>query len=224
VFGVGLLVFGGLAKGSGPRPNPSAEVRAKLHRQIGVGAVSPSTDRMSWHTNCFSGSPVGATDTPNVVRFFNRGYKVLGSKAQLYLSTGAASSFFDVGVYSISGSTLTLQWSTGSQSTGTSTSPVLVSVTGLTSYTLLPNTNYYLAYCSHSATAVLYAIHPSVGSTANGEGSTLGGTGATANTFGINSTNVCTSSGNELLPSTMPVGNVINQAINVQAPWVVIQN
>ena len=164
------------------------------------------------------GAPVSAAETVNVYRFWNSTQKLLGATGCVGVSTADSGGHVDVGVYSLSGTTLTRVWHTGALSTTTGNQ---VCATSLTTTSMQPVTNYYLAYCADNTTSAIGTIYPSSGATSNEASDILGGTNATANTYGHDATDVCTSG---VLPGTMTSTNITNSTTNVQIPYVAIFN
>jgi hypothetical protein len=166
------------------------------------------------------GAVVGTVLHPNFIRFFNLTQKKLGATALFNVTTFSASSHFHAGIYSLSGSTWSLQYDMGQQS-GAATG--VVPATGLTPFTMLANTNYLEVYCADNTTEVLFAEGHSVGSAANSYSTVLGSASATASTYGQDATDVCTASA-AALPATMSTSNMANATTNVQVPFVTIVN
>lgn len=144
-------------------------------------------------------------------RFFNTTQKKLGATGCINVTTLFSGGHIDVGVYSISGTTLTLQWHIGGVST---TSTGGVCGTSLTPYTMTAGTNYYLASCADDTTALFDIIGSAP------IGNNYAGTSATANTYGKDTTDECTSG---VLPNTMTTTNITN-ATTINFPFVLILN
>lgn len=151
-----------------------------------------------------------ANNVPQVVQFYNTMSRTVGN-ANVRVTTTSASGHFDVGLYSVSGTTATLQWHTGSQSTGTAQN---IPVTP-TPYTLSPGTNYLIAWCADNTTATLLGITNS-----GNAGQISGGTGTAANTFGTDATDTCTAG---VLPSTLTTTNITNSTA-ASIPYVYVSN
>jgi len=160
--------------------------------------------------NPATGSAMSTANQPQFVRFYNTATRKLGN-ACITVATGASSSHADVGVYSISGSTLTLQWHTGQMSTPTSGQGIC---TTPTAYTLAAATPYYIAWCSDSTSVALAAFN------AGGNWAVAAADGP-ANTAGVNATDVCT---NGTLPGTATVTNISNTNTHLTVPMAVISN
>jgi hypothetical protein len=186
-----------------------------------VGCVSGCTfviTAENTNVSLLAGGVVATAEQVNTMRFWNSTSKLLGATGCIDVSTADSGGHADVGVYSISGTTLTRQWHTGAISTTTGAQQC---GTSLATYTLAAQTNYYLAYCADNTTSIIAAIYPSTGATTNALGNVLGGTNATANTFGHNATDLCTTG---VLPGTMTLTNIVNSVTNVQVPLVAIFN
>lgn len=217
--GSGLVVFGtsptltGAALGSSTATTQSAgDNTTKLATTAFVSNII-STGCM---TGCSYGVGTGGdTPTPyggststmstnNVgqyIKFWNNNLRTLGN-ATLRVTAIGAGGHFSAGVYSISGTTGTLIWTTGSQSTA---SAVNIPVTP-TPISLLPNTSYYIAWCADNTTTTLAGVSNSAIS------ENLGSSSA-AHTYGINSTDVCTAG---VLPSTITTTNITNSIATTQ--------
>lgn len=135
-------------------------------------------------------------------RFYNALSRSLGNVCTRVI-TGVSSTHYDVGVYSISGSTGTLIWHTGSISSATSNTITCSTVTPVT----LPPGAYYEAWCSDSMVATLSGV--STATLAN----TLAAAGP-ANTYGNDATDTCTAG---VLPSTITITNISNSSTNEPA-------
>jgi hypothetical protein len=152
--------------------------------------------------------------------WYNLNTKVLGAKAMVDVMTSQSGSHFDAGVYSLSGTTLTLRWHLGQQSGATAGG---VYVTGLTPYTLIAGQAYYLATCSDTTTLQLSALASPLQSPSSANPFTLalGGTNAPAHTYGLDSTDSCTSG---TLPSSATSTNITNATTGILTPFVYVQN
>jgi hypothetical protein len=162
----------------------------------------------------FVGPGPGAAYTANqyhIGRFYNTNQRLLGATGCINVTTLHAGGHVDVGVYSISGTTLTLRWHIGQQSTGATGS---VCGTSLTTFTMLANTSYYLASCSDDTTALIDIIGSAP------IGNQLGGSSATANTYGKDTTDACV---NGTLQTTITSTNITN-ATTVNIPFVLVLN
>lgn len=157
----------------------------------GSGAVYGGT------TNVMSVSNNG-----QFIKFYNGLLSKLGN-ATVRVAIASAGGHFDVGVYSISGTTATLVWHTGSQSTASANTNIQVTPA---SVNLQPGTPYYIAWCADNTTATLAGISNSA------ETNSMGATGS-ANTFGVNATDTCTAG---VLPNTATTTNVVNSALASQ--------
>lgn len=142
-------------------------------------------------------SAMTASNTPQFIRFYNNSLRKLGN-ATVRVTTIGAGGHFSVGVYSISGTTGTLIWTTGSQSTASVTNiPVTPSAVNLQ-----PGTNYLVGWCADNTAAVLAGVSAA---------SITGNLGASSapNSYGINATDLCTAG---VLPSTITTTNITNSA------------
>lgn len=148
------------------------------------------------------------TNVPQMVQFYNALSRSVGNVI-LRVNTTSAGGHFDVGVYSISGTTGTLVWHTGSQSTATGGS---VSVTA-TPATLAAATSYYVAWCADNTTVVINAV--SNNTTSNGQANS-----GPAHTFGVDATDTCTAG---VLPSSVTTTNITNNA-NATIPLIYATN
>jgi hypothetical protein len=143
---------------------------------------------------------MGTANQGQFVRFYNSSLRKLGN-AVVRTATSSAGGHFSVGVYSISGTTATLIWTTGSQSTASATTNIAVTPT---SVNLLAGSSYYIAWCADNTTATL--LGPTNAGAANAFPS---GTGGPANTWGIDATDLCATG---VLPSTVTTTNIVNNA------------
>jgi len=166
-------------------------------------------------TPLLAGAVVATANNVYVSRFWNSTQKLLGATGCVQVTTLDSGGTVDVGIYSLSGTTLTRQWHTGPLSTTTATQ---VCGTSLSTFTMLAGTNYYLAYCASNTTSIISEMYP--GGPANASTKMLSGTSAPANTFGINSTDVCSSGA---LLSTMSSTNITNNS-TMHVPMVGIFN
>jgi hypothetical protein len=157
-------------------------------------------------------------EQPNLFKFFNPTTKRLGTTAFTVITT-AASSHYDVGVYSISGTALNLIWHTGSLS-GSSTGQVTATISSAA--ILSAGTTYYLAFCTDSTSLVVAGIG-GAGGTATNFSNFFGGAGSPANTFGQdgNAADKCSLG---VLPSTLTSTNITNSTTQVVVPAVLISN
>lgn len=184
-----------------------AGVQDQTVANVGVGCMSACSYGVALGTYApaaFGGTTTlmnqsGAANQPQFIRFYNQSLSKLGN-ATVRVTTIGAAGHFSVGVYSISGTTATLIWTTGSQST---TSAVNIQVTP-TPVNLNAGTNYYVAWCSDSVTAALAGV--SSAATTN----SMGSTGA-ANSYGVDTVvgDACTAG---VLPSTATTTNITNNA------------
>jgi hypothetical protein len=129
------------------------------------------------------------------------------------IQTGIAASTGDFGMYSISGTALTLAWHTGSVSTAATGT---FTVTLGTPVTLAPG-KYYIASCDSINTVIV------AGSLRNAAGIelVLGGT-AIAHSHGSNTTDTCTAG---VLPGSQTSTNIVNSNSNVfTVPFMMITN
>jgi hypothetical protein len=131
-----------------------------------------------------------------------------------YTTTGVAASTGDIGMYSISGTTGTLVWHTGSISTATSST--LGTPVAITPVTMQPGM-YFYATCDSSATVTM----PSVLTTVATLNSFLGGTGL-PHTWGADATDVCTTG---VLPNSITTTNITNNTNGaLSVPLALISN
>lgn len=138
-----------------------------------------------------------ANNVPQIVQFYNPLSRKLGNVV-VRIVNAAASGHFSATVYSVSGTTGTAIWTTGSLSTA---SAVNLSVTP-TPVTLTGGVTYLIAWCADNTTATIASIN-------NGAG-TLGLTsGGPAHTYGTDATDTCTAG---VLPSTITTTNITNSA------------
>jgi hypothetical protein len=162
----------------------------------------------------FVGPGPSAAYTANqyhIARFYNTNQRLLGATGCINVTTLHAGGHVDAGVYSLSGTTLTLRWHIGQQSTGATGS---VCGTSLTTFTMLANTAYYLASCSDDTTALIDIIGSAP------IGNQLGGANGTANTYGKDTTDACV---NGTLQTTITSTNITN-ATTVNVPFVLVLN
>jgi hypothetical protein len=145
-----------------------------------------------------------ANNTPQMVQFYNALSRKLGT-INLRINTTSAGGHLDVGVYSVSGTTGTLVWHTGSLSTAAGG---VIAATP-TPVTLSASTSYYVAWCADNTTVILNGV----ASNASGLGQTAAGT---AHTSGTDATDVCTTG---VLPGTMTTTNITNSA-NASIPFI----
>jgi hypothetical protein len=160
--------------------------------------------------NSTSTTTMTANNVPQVAQFYNAMSRKVGN-AIVRVTTAGASGHFDVGIYSVSGTTATLQWHLGSQSTGSAQN---ISVTPA-AFTLAAGTNYLIAWCADNTAATLLGITNS-----GNAGLVSGGTGTVANTFGTDSTDTCTAG---VLPSTLTTTNITNNSA-ASIPYVYVNN
>jgi hypothetical protein len=141
------------------------------------------------------------------MRFFNPLSRTLGN-ACVAVGTGSAGGHADVGLYSISGGTATLQWHTGSFST-TSTGTQCFTPSA---YALAAGANFYIAWCADNTTVLLSAY---------GFGAEpINGAGP-ANTWGVDATDTCTTG---VLPASVTIANIANQTSRTTVPYVYASN
>lgn len=134
--------------------------------------------------------------------FYNDMTRELGKTCLGGVLTPASGQHFHAGVYSVAGTTLTLQWDCGQWSTATAGQ---VSSTGIPPFTMTPGT-YYIAFCSDTtSTFVPYGL--AVSPASSNLASTFLGGSALANGFGVDGTDLCTSSAASL-PSTATTTNI----------------
>lgn len=131
--------------------------------------------------------------------FFNLTKKVLGN-ACVQVGTAVAAQHFDVGVYSISGTTGSLAWHTGSMTTASAAAPVC---TTPTPFTMLAQTNYIIAWCADITASFAIASLNSGGNLGKAA------SGGPAHTWGIDATDTCTAG---VLPGTITTTNITNTA------------
>lgn len=156
-----------------------------------------------------SSAVMTGNNVPNLVQFYNAASRKLGN-VTVRVTVLGASGHFDVGVYSVSGTTGTLQWHTGSLSTN-----VVTNLTATpTPFTLAAGTTYLYAWCADNTTAQIGAISPS---TVTGS---MAVTGAPAHTWGVDTTDVCTAG---VLPNTVTTTNIANNQ-NASVPYALISN
>lgn len=144
-----------------------------------------------------NGSTMTSANVGQYALFYNALSRKLGN-ALLRVTTVGAAGHFDAGIYSISGTTGTLIWHTGSQSTA-SAANISVSPSAVT---LNAGTTYYIAWCADNTSATL------MGLTNSGAAGTLMAA-APAHTFGIDSTDGCTAG---VLPNTITTTNIANNS------------
>lgn len=141
------------------------------------------------------------------MRFYNALSRKLGN-ACFAVNTAVSSTHVDVGIYSVSGGTGTLQWHTGSVASATTGTKCVTP----TAYTMAGGTNFYIAWCSDSAGTALGDISNNT--------EALNGAGP-ANTWGLNATDTCTAG---VLPATITITNIANQTTRPDVPYVQIAN
>jgi hypothetical protein len=140
-----------------------------------------------------AGAAVATNNVPQFIRFYNNATRGLGN-ACFRITTASAGGHVSIGVYNTSGTQL---WTTGSQLTTSATSLCVTP----TPVTLAAGTNYCIGWCADNTTAILATVaNTSLWQFTNN-------TGAPAHTFGLNSTDTCTSG---VLPSTITPGNIAN--------------
>jgi hypothetical protein len=152
--------------------------------------------------------PQGGNNPVNVVTAlqpqlyaYYQPYTAAATKIYAWIVTGGASTFADVGLYGpVSGSTASLLWHTGSQSTASSGALLTGTITTTTTSAGV----YYVAFCETSNT-VTFASGAFAGTFVN---NVVAGTPA-AHTFGADATDTCTS-GTAVLPSTITIANITN--------------
>lgn len=156
-----------------------------------------------------NGPALASANQGRYVRFFNSMQRRLGNVC-VNIWTASAGGHGDVGVYSVSGTTGTLRWHTGSFST-TSTGNIC---TTPTAYTMAAGANFYVAWCADSTTVLLTSFpHPNAASV-------NGGSGAPANTWGPDATDTCSAG---VLPNTITTTNITND-LGTQIPYALISN
>jgi hypothetical protein len=161
-------------------------------------------------TNTVTGGTLGTAERPQVFRFYNALSRKVGN-ACIDVIVADSGGHVDVGVYSVSGTALTLQWHTGSLST-TNTGNVCATPTA---YTMGSGT-YYVAWCMDNTTASLSSFQD------DSQWATMAaGTGAVANTAGVNSTDTCSSG---VLPNSMTTTNIVNTTSNLSVPVAYMSN
>jgi hypothetical protein len=153
-----------------------------------------------------AGSAISTANQGQYVEFFNNAYRKI-SNACVQVTTLDSGGHFDVGVYSISGTTGTLQWHTGSQST-TSTGAICVTPTA---YTMLPGANYYVAWCADNTTSVIEAL----------TGEAVIAAAGPAHTAGVDATDTCSTG---VLPATITTTNIANTSTHLVVPYVYVNN
>jgi hypothetical protein len=146
------------------------------------------------------------------IRIFNTTARTLGN-ATVDVLTASAGGHADVGVYSISGTTGTLQWHTGSFSTTTANTALSFTPTP---YTMGAGSDYYVAWCADNTSAQLAALAASNG----GVSATILSAGA-IHTFGVNATDTCTAG---VLPNSITTTNITNTSVQMVMPYVSISN
>lgn len=156
-----------------------------------------------------NGHVLGTANQGSYVQFYNTLQRKLGN-ACVALATASTSGHFDVGVYSVSGTTGTLQWHTGSQSTTTAGTAICATPSA---YTLAASTTYYIAWCADNTTATLSSM------TTGGNPSVVA-TSGTAHTAGLDATDTCTTG---VLPSSITTTNISNSN-SASVPYVYVSN
>jgi hypothetical protein len=165
----------------------------------------------------FQNPSIGFT-VPNLhvhfARFWNSTPRKLGTTCIAGVQTADSGGHMHMGVYSIAGSTLTLQYDCGAMST-TGSAPFQVVASSVTAYTMSSGQNYYIAYCADNSTSIPYTLLnvPVI----------YGGGGLPSNAFGIDSADSCTASA-AALPSTVTVTNITNTSSNVNVPFMLSVN
>lgn len=181
-----------------PTQCPTCQVTTNVSAGCQVGCsytVSSADSPIPFSGSSSLMTQTGAINQPQFVKFFNGQLRTLGN-ATVRVATTGTSSHFSIGIYSISGTALTQIWTTGSRA---ATSAVNIAVTA-TPVSLLANTNYYMAWCSDVGTVAIGSI------TNSGVSGPLGATSA-ANSYGVNTVDVCTAG---VLPSTATTTNITN--------------
>lgn len=148
-------------------------------------------------------------NVPNLIQFYNALSRGLGN-AVVRVTTVSAGGHFDVGVYSVSGTTGTLVWHTGSLSTATSTA---LAVTP-TPVTLAAGTSYFMAWCADNTAAQILAIAPSTTTGA------MAVTSSATHTWGVDATDTCTTG---VLPGSVTTTNISNNQ-SASVPYVFVSN
>jgi hypothetical protein len=153
-----------------------------------------------------AGTTISTANQGQFIQFFNNAYRKLGTGC-VEVTTLDSGGHVDVGVYSISGTTGTLVWHTGSLST-TSTGTQCASPTAVN---LLPGTNYYVAWCMDNTTSIIEAL------TGAGVISTAG----PAHSFGVDATDTCSTG---VLPPTITTTNIANTSTHMVVPYVYVND
>jgi len=153
-----------------------------------------------------AGATLSTVEVGQYVQFWNNATRKI-SNACIQIATLDSGGHVDVGLYSISGTTGTLQWHTGSQSTTTAGA---ICVTP-TAYTLTGGANYYIAWCADNTTAILEAITSAAVIEAAGP----------AHTAGVDATDTCSSG---VLPSSITTTNIANTSTHLIVPYVYVSN
>lgn len=156
-----------------------------------------------------TGQPIVTINQGVYMKFFNALQRKV-SNACIFVTTSSAGGHGDVGIFSISGTTGTLQWHTGSFSTASTGIQCFTPA----AYSAPGNANFYMAFCADNVTANVDVI-------ASSPAGINGGVGAPANTWGIDATDTCTAG---VLPATITTTNIANQASRTTFPYVYVNN
>lgn len=159
-----------------------------------------------------TGSTLGTANQPAAIRFYNDRARSI-STGCFFISTASAGGNADVSVYSVSGTALTQIWHTGAKST-TSTGQQCATAT---TANLLAKQNYYIFFCADNTTVTLGQLMGASGNIPL----MMGGAGATANTYGLDATDVSTGG---VCPATATTTNITNNNAKLLATWLQVFN
>jgi hypothetical protein len=153
------------------------------------------------------GGALSNTNVPQMIKFWNSSNRKIGN-ACFDLTASTAASHISIAIYSVSGTTMTRQWTTGQQA---STSNGVQCVTPA-AYSMPGGQNYYIGWCSDSTTPTLASYNNS-----GYQSILMSASAAPANTAGVDSTDTCTAG---TMPATMTTTNVTNTSLHLSFPLV----
>lgn len=159
-----------------------------------------------------TGSVLGTANQPAFFRFYNPLSRSI-TKGCFLITTASAGGNADVAVYSVSGTAMTRVWHTGAIST-TSTGQQCATAT---TANLTAGQNYYIAYCADNTTATVAQLLGTSGNISI----VMGGAGSTANTYGLDATDVSTGG---VCPATATTTNITNNNAKLLATWLQVYN